>query len=72
MELGPEEERWLPPRYLVLVTPRPVRGRRAAKQAYADWCRRGGIEPFYRFLQEEGVQIEDFLVRTWFDRCLPQ
>lgn len=57
------EERWLPPRYLVLVTPRPVRGRRGAKQVYADWCSKGRIEPFYRFLQEEGVQVEDFLVR---------
>lgn len=56
-------EDWLPPRYLVLVTNRPVRGRRGAKQTYTDWCRRERIEPFYRFLQEEGIQIEDFLVR---------
>jgi hypothetical protein len=46
-----------------MVTSRPVRGRRAAKQIYTDWNRRGRIEPFYRFLQEAGVQIEDFLVR---------
>jgi len=39
-----------------------VRGR-VAKQVYADWCSKGCIEPFDRFLQEEGVQVEEFLVR---------
>lgn len=63
VKVGPEEEKWLPPRHLVMVTPRPVRGRRAARQVYTDWCSRGRIESFYRFLQEEGVGVEGFLVR---------
>jgi hypothetical protein len=62
-DVAPQDEAWLPPRYLVLITNRPLRGRRAAKRVYSDWCQRGRIEPFYRFLQEEGVQVEDFLVR---------
>lgn len=54
---------WLPPRHLVLVTNRPVRGKRAAQWVYQDWCQRGGIEPFYRFLQEEGMDVETIQMR---------
>ena len=57
------EDVWLPPRHLVLVTNRPVRGKRAAQRVYEDWCQRGRIEPFYRFIQEDGVEVERFLVR---------
>ena len=57
------EDAWLPPRHLVLVTNRPVRGKRAAQRIYEDWCQRGRIEPFYRFIQEDGVEVEEFLVR---------
>lgn len=54
---------WLPPHHLVLVTDRPVRGKKAAQRVYEDWCRRGRLESFYRFLQEDGVEVEKVLVR---------
>ena len=57
------DDAWLPPRLLVLVTNRSVRGKKAAKRIYNDWCQRGRIEPFYRFMQEEGVNVEAILVR---------
>lgn len=63
-KIGPTEGKWLPPWHLVLVTSIPVRGRKVAKRVYSDWCGRGDIESFYRFLQEDGVQVESFLVRT--------
>jgi hypothetical protein len=54
---------WLPPPHLVLVVVgRPVRSARQAWQVYRDWAQRGQIELFYRFLQEDGLDVEKILL----------
>ena len=54
---------WLPPPHIVLVVVgRPVRSARQAWQAYQDWAQRGQIELFYRFLQEDGLDVEKILL----------
>ncbi len=63
----PQQERpqdfWLPPLHLVLITQRPVRSLRHAWGVYRDWAQRGRIEPFYRFIQEDGLDVETILLR---------
>ena len=63
----PQQDRpqdfWLPPLQLVLITQRPVRTLRHAWGVYRDWAQRGRIEPFYRFIQEDGVDVETILLR---------
>lgn len=54
---------WLPPLQLVLVTQRPVKSLRHAWGVYRDWSQRGRIEPFFRFIQEDGVDVEAILLR---------
>ena len=54
---------WLPPPHIVLVVVgRPVHSARQAWQAYQDWAQRGQIELFYRFLQEDGLDVEKILL----------
>lgn len=62
--IGPErpQDMWLPPRYIVLVTNRPVRKIKQAQQVYRDWSQRGQIELFYRFLQEDALDLEKILL----------
>ncbi len=63
----PQQDRpqdfWLPPLHLVLITQRPVRNLRHAWGVYRDWSQRGRIEPFYRFIQEDGLDVETILLR---------
>ncbi len=54
---------WLPPLQLVLITRRPVHSWRHAWSVYRDWSQRGRIEPFFRFIQEDGVDAETILLR---------
>ncbi len=49
---------------LVLVTNRPVHDILTAQQIYRDWLRRPAIEHFYRFLQEDGLDVEEIQVQT--------
>lgn len=60
---NPPQDFWLPPPLLVLITQRPVRSLRHAWSVYRDWAQRGRIEPFYRFLQEDGLDVEAILLR---------
>lgn len=54
---------WLPPAHLVLVViGRPVNNARQAWQVYQDWAQRGQIDLFYRFLQEDGFNVEKILL----------
>lgn len=46
------------PEPLVLITNRPLTNLSQAKQAYKDWRLRPTIEHLYRFIQEEGLDIE--------------
>ena len=59
----PPRDFWLPPLEMVLITQRPVRCLRQAWGVYRDWAQRGRIEPFYRFLQEDGLDVEAILLR---------
>lgn len=53
---------WLAEKPLVLVViNRPVACGRQAWQVYRDWAQRGKIEPYYRFQQEDGLDIERIL-----------
>jgi hypothetical protein len=59
----PAEDFWLLSTTLVLVSiNRPVRRGRDAWKVYRDWAQRGKIEPFYRFLQEDGLDCELILL----------
>ncbi len=50
---------WLAETPLVLVViNRPVRRAQDAWKVYRDWARRGKLEPFYRFQQEDGLDVE--------------
>jgi hypothetical protein len=49
---------------LVLITNREVSSVPSAQDVYEDWCLRPGIEHFYRFIQEEGLDIEKILLRN--------
>ncbi|MEM3555005.1 MAG: hypothetical protein QXU79_04260 [Candidatus Micrarchaeaceae archaeon] len=54
---------WLPPPHLVLVViGRPIKNARQAWQAYQDWTQRGQIDLFYRFIQEDGLDVEKILL----------
>ena len=54
---------WLDETPLVLVViNRPVRRAKDAWQVYRDWAQRGKIEPFYRFQQEDGLDVEVILM----------
>jgi hypothetical protein len=56
-------DQWLPPPHLVVVViGRPVRGAQEAWRVYQDWAQRGQIELLYRFLQEDGLDIEKILL----------
>jgi hypothetical protein len=53
---------WLAETPLVLVViNRPVRRAHDAWQVYREWAQRGKIEPFYRFQQEDGLDVEVIL-----------
>jgi hypothetical protein len=43
---------------LVLITNRPVHVAEDAIQVYQDWHQRPGIEHLYRFIQEDGLDVE--------------
>jgi hypothetical protein len=43
---------------LVLITNRPVRSAADAYAIYSDWRRRPTIELYYRFVQEDGLDVE--------------
>ena len=43
---------------LVLITNRPVRSAADAQAIYNDWRRRPTIELYYRFVQEDGLDVE--------------
>jgi hypothetical protein len=43
---------------LVLITNRPIESDKDAIQIYRDWHQRPGIEHLYRFIQEDGLDIE--------------
>ena len=63
--LGPTlpEDFWLAETPLILVViNRPVRRARDAWKVYREWAQRGKIEPFYRFQQEDGLDVEAILV----------
>ena len=50
---------WLAETPLVLVViNRPVSRGHDAWQVYREWAQRGKIEPFYRFQQEDGLEVE--------------
>lgn len=49
---------------LVLITNRPVSSALEAQQVYRDWMRRPTIEHFYRFIQEDGLDVEEIQVQT--------
>lgn len=54
---------WLFSTPLVLVCiNRPIRRAKDAWKAYRDWAQRGKIEPFYRFQQEDGLDVEVILM----------
>jgi len=48
---------------LILLTNRPLDTVEQAKQVYEDWRRRPTIEHLYRFIQEEGLDIEKIRLR---------
>lgn len=49
---------------LVLITNRPVHQVLEAQQVYRDWMRRPTIEHLYRFIQEDGLDVEEIQVHT--------
>jgi hypothetical protein len=49
---------------LVLMTNHPVSDILTAQQIYRDWLRRPAIEHFYRFIQEDGLDVEEIQVQT--------
>jgi hypothetical protein len=46
------------PDLLILITNRPVRSAADARVIYNDWRRRPTIELYYRFVQEDGLDVE--------------
>jgi len=46
------------PDLLVLITNRPARSAADARAIYSDWRRRPTIELYYRFVQEDGLDVE--------------
>ncbi len=46
------------PELLVLITNRPVHSANDARTIYDDWRRRPTIELYYRFVQEDGLDVE--------------
>jgi hypothetical protein len=46
------------PNLLVLITNRPVHSANDARTIYNDWRRRPAIELYYRFVQEDGLDVE--------------
>jgi len=46
------------PKPLLLITNRPVLSAADARAVYNDWCRRPTIELYYRFVQEDGLDVE--------------
>jgi hypothetical protein len=46
------------PKLLTLITNRPVRSATEARTIYNDWRRRPTIELYYRFVQEDGLDVE--------------
>lgn len=51
------------PDLLVLITNRPVRSAADARVIYNDWRRRPTIELYYRFVQEDGLDVEKIQVQ---------
>jgi hypothetical protein len=51
-------------RQLVLITNIPLERIAIVQQMYNDWRRRSRIEHSYRFDQEQGLDVEDMLVRA--------
>ena len=49
---------------LVLITNRPVVTALNAQDIYRDWLHRPTIEHFYRFIQEDGLDVEEIQVQT--------
>lgn len=49
---------------LVLLTNRPVTSALEAQRVYRDWMHRPTIEHFYRFIQEDGLDVEEIQVQT--------
>ena len=49
---------------LVLITNRRVTDALEAQQVYRDWMRRPTIEHLYRFIQEDGLDVEEIQVQT--------
>lgn len=49
---------------LVLFTNRPTPGALEAQQVYRDWRYRPTIEHLYRFIQEDGLDVEEIQVQT--------
>jgi hypothetical protein len=49
---------------LVLITNRRVSQALEAQQVYRDWLRRPSIEHLYRFIQEDGLDVEEIQVQT--------
>lgn len=49
---------------VILLTNVPLTHADVVRQVYADWRQRGQIEHFYRFDQEDGLDIEDLRVQT--------
>jgi hypothetical protein len=49
---------------LVLITNRRVSQVLEAQQVYRDWLRRPSIEHLYRFIQEDGLDVEEIQVQT--------
>lgn len=53
---------WLLETPLILVCiNRPIRRAKDTWKVYRDWAQRGKIEPFYRFQQEDGLDVEVIL-----------
>lgn len=49
---------------MALITNRPVVSALDAEHIYRDWLRRSTIEHFYRFIQEDGLDVEEIQVQT--------
>ena len=49
---------------LMLITNRPTESRAQAMQVYHDWRQRPTIEHLYRFIQEDGLDVEKVQLRT--------
>ena len=50
--------------FWVLLTHRAVTSALEAQQVYRDWRYRPTIEHFYRFIQEDGLDVEEIQVQT--------